>query len=98
MHGPTHLLLVEDDCETSELLREYLEAHGFRASTARSGAAMRRALRETRVDLMILDVMLPGESGLDLCRQVRAASYVPIIMLTALGNSVDCIVGIDAGA
>jgi two-component system, OmpR family, response regulator len=93
-----HLLLVEDDYEASELLREYLEAHGYRASTARSGAAMRRALRETRVDLMILDVMLPGESGLDLCRQVRAASYVPIIMLTALGDDVDRIVGIDAGA
>jgi len=95
---PAHLLLVEDDSETSELLREYLEAHGFRASTARSGAAMRRALRETRVDLMILDVMLPGESGLDLCRQVRGASHVPIIMLTALGDDVDRIVGIDAGA
>jgi two-component system OmpR family response regulator len=98
MHGPTHLLLVDDDRETSELLREYLEAQGFRASIARSGAAMRRALRETHVDLMILDVMLSGENGLDLCRQVRAASHVPIIMLTALGDSVDCIVGIDAGA
>jgi two-component system OmpR family response regulator len=89
---------VEDDHETSELLRQYLEAHGFGASTARSGAAMRRVLRETHVDLMILDVMLPGEDGLDLCRQVRGASHLPIIMLTALGDAVDRIVAIDAGA
>ncbi|HVY81860.1 MAG TPA: response regulator [Steroidobacteraceae bacterium] len=96
--GPAHLLVVEDDSETSDLLCRYLETHGFRASTARSGAAMRRLLRETRVDLMILDLMLPGEDGLDLCRQVRGASHVPIIMLTALSDPVDRIVGIDAGA
>jgi two-component system OmpR family response regulator len=93
-----HILLVDDDREASDLLRQYLEPHGFRTTTARGGDAVRRALRETRVDLMILDVMMPGETGLDLCRAIRVTSHVPIIMLTALGDDVDCIVGIDAGA
>jgi two-component system OmpR family response regulator len=95
---PIHILVVDDDRETCELLRQCLESSGFRISTARSGDGMRRTLRETRVDLVVLDVMMPGDDGLTLCREIRMTSYVPIIMLTALADDVDRIVGIDAGA
>lgn len=93
-----HILLVDDDRETCDLLRQFLESTGFRTSMARGGEGMRRILRESRVDLVVLDVMMPGDDGLTLCREVRMTSYVPIIMLTALADDVDRIVGIDAGA
>lgn len=94
-----HILVVEDDPEIRTLLRDYLTKQGFRADVCAGGAAMdqfRTAYGDP--DLMVLDVMLPGEDGLSICRRVRAASRVPILMLTAKGEDIDRIVGLEIGA
>jgi two-component system OmpR family response regulator len=96
--NPDHLLIVDDDPEIRQLLSEYLEASGYRTSLAANGAAMRRHLEESIVDLVVLDLMLPGEDGLALCRELRANSNTPVIMLTAKGTLVDRIVGLEMGA
>ena len=93
-----HILVVDDDREICSLLRDYLEKNGFRASVAADGKAMRRALEQSHVDLIVLDLMLPGEDGLTLCRELRARSQVPVLMLTALSEEVDRIVGLEVGA
>ena len=93
-----HILVVDDDREIRALLTRFLGGPGYRVSSARDGAEMMRALEGGRIDLIILDVMLPGEDGLSLCRRVRAASTVPIIMLTAVGDETDRIVGLEMGA
>ncbi|GAB6040955.1 response regulator [Endothiovibrio diazotrophicus] len=98
MNDDTHILVVDDDPQLRQLLEEYLSGNGFRVSGARDGRAMWRALESTRVDLVILDLMLPGEDGLTLCRNLRARSEVPIIMLTARGEETDRIVGLEMGA
>jgi two-component system OmpR family response regulator len=72
--------------------------HEFRVSTAEDGKAMRRVLEKSRIDLVILDLMLPGEDGLVLCRELRARSNIPIVMLTAMGEETDRIVGLEMGA
>lgn len=94
----THILIVDDDREIRELLSRFLAKHGYRVSLAADGRAMRRVLADSAVDLVILDVMLPGEDGLSLCRGLRATSMVPIVMLTAVGEEVDRIVGLELGA
>ena len=93
-----HILIVDDDREIRSLLRDYLEKNGYRASVAADGKGMRRALEQSHVDLIVLDLMLPGEDGLALCRELRAHSQVPVLMLTALGEEVDRIVGLEVGA
>ncbi|MBM3565832.1 MAG: response regulator [Alphaproteobacteria bacterium] len=93
-----HLLVVDDDKEIRELLSRFLAKNGFKVTTARDGVEMGRALAEWRIDLVILDLMLPGEDGLSLCRRLRASSAVPVIMLTAKGEDVDRIVGLEVGA
>jgi two-component system OmpR family response regulator len=93
-----HILVVDDDREIRTLLADYLEKNGLRVTVASDGRDMRRVLSRTRVDLVVLDVMLPGEDGLELCRKLRATSRVPIIMLTARGEDVDRIVGLELGA
>lgn len=93
-----HILVVDDDRDIRQLLGEYLEKNGFRATAVADGKAMRRALEHAHVDLIVLDLMMPGEDGLSLCRDVRSRSQVPIIMLTALGEEVDRIVGLEVGA
>lgn len=93
-----HLLVVDDDREIRQLLGEYLEQAGYRVSAVADGRAMRRALEENRIDLVILDLMLPGEDGLSLCRELRARSNLPVLMLTARGDEVDRIVGLEMGA
>ncbi len=93
-----HLLVVDDDKEIRELLARFLAKNGFRVTAARDGVEMARALAEWRIDLVVLDLMLPGEDGLTLCRKLRAASAVPVIMLTAKGEEVDRIVGLEVGA
>ena len=95
---PTRILLVEDDAQISSMLAETLADNGFVASAASSAAEMDRALQAGGVDLVVLDVMLPGENGLSICRRLRAASGLPIIMLTALGEDVDRIIGLEIGA
>jgi two-component system OmpR family response regulator len=93
------IIIVEDDPEIRSLLRDYLGRHGFRVETADGGAALDR-FRATfgDPDLIVLDLMLPGEDGLSICRRVRAASRVPILMLTAKAEDIDRIVGLEIGA
>ena len=93
-----HVLVVDDDAEIRKLLGEYLERNGFRVSLATDGGEMRRALGEARPDIVVLDLMLPGDSGLALCRDLRATSNLPVIMLTARGEEIDRIVGLEMGA
>ncbi len=95
---PPNILVVEDDRETRTLIAKYLRTNACNVATAADGREMARAMTDHRVDLLILDVMLPGEDGLTLCRKVRAESQVPIIMLTARGEDVDRIVGLEMGA
>lgn len=98
MSQASHILVVDDDHEIRTLLAEYLEKNGLRVSAAREGKEMRRVLGRERVDLIVLDIMLPGEDGLTLCRELRASSQVPIIMLTARSEDVDRILGLELGA
>jgi len=94
-----NILVVEDDRETRTLITKYLRANGCSPIAVASGLEMVRVMALCRVDLLILDLMLPGEDGLSLCRKVRAgSSALPIIILTARGDDVDRIVGLDNGA
>lgn len=96
-NGP-HILVVDDDREIRDLLAHFLRKHGYRIETAGDGSAMFRAIDAGRFDLIVLDLMLPGEDGLSLCRRVRATSNLPIVMLTAVGEDTDRIVGLELGA
>ncbi len=98
MNAAPHLLIVDDDKELCSLLSKFLTRHGYRVSVAHSGDEMASILDGARVNLVILDLMLPGEDGLVLCRRLRATSTLPIIMLTAMGDEVDRIVGLEMGA
>jgi two-component system OmpR family response regulator len=98
MDKQPHLLLVDDDAEIRDLLARFLTKHGFRVATAGDGKQMRKALADWRIDLVVLDLMLPGEDGLTLCRELRAGSDMPVLMLTAMGEEIDRIVGLEVGA
>jgi two-component system OmpR family response regulator len=98
MRAADHVLIVDDDAEIRSLLSEYFQKNGFRATAVADGRTMRTALKSQRPDLVILDLMLPGEDGLALCRDLRAQSNVPILMLTARGEETDRIVGLEMGA
>ncbi len=98
MDTNTHILVVDDDRDIRTLLAEYLDSNGLRTLTATNGSEMRRVLEESRVDLIVLDLTLPGEDGLTLCRNLRAQSNVPVIMLTARGEPLDRILGLEMGA
>jgi two-component system OmpR family response regulator len=98
MNNPDHVLVVDDDLEIRSLLRDYLEKNGYRVTAVGDGKAMWAAFDEARPDILVLDVMLPGADGLTLCRDVRARSAIPIIMLTARGEETDRIVGLEMGA
>ncbi|MGA7985875.1 MAG: response regulator [Burkholderiales bacterium] len=98
MERQDHALVVDDDAEIRGLLAEYLARQGFKVSLARDGREMRRMIDESRPDIVVLDVMLPGEDGLALCRDLRARSNLPVIMLTARGDELDRIIGIEMGA
>jgi two-component system OmpR family response regulator len=93
-----HILVVDDDAEIRSLLREYLQKHGYRATVVADGKAMQAALAAAKPDLVVLDLMLPGEDGFSLCRALRSRSSVPVIMLTARGEETDRIVGLEMGA
>ena len=93
-----HLLIVDDDREIRSLLSQYLEKNDFRATAVADGREMRRMLERAAIDLIVLDLMLPGEDGLTLCRELRTHSQVPVILLTARGEDVDRIVGLEIGA
>jgi len=98
MDTPDHILIVDDDAEIRSLLSHYLVKSGLRVTTVPDGRGMRQALDAGRVDLIVLDLMLPGEDGLTLCRNLRAKSDTPVIMLTARGDETDRIVGLEMGA
>lgn len=98
MSDRPHLVIVDDDREIRTLLSQYLEKNDFRTTAVPDGKELRRVLERSRVDLVVLDLMLPGEDGLAICRDLRARSQVPIIMLTARGEDVDRIVGLELGA
>ncbi len=98
MNVEPHILIVDDHREMRELVSRALAKDGFRVSSAGDGKAMRKALADARIDLVLLDLMLPGEDGLSLCRALRAESDIPIIMLTAKGDEVDRVVGHELGA
>lgn len=93
-----HILIVDDDREIRDLLSKYLRKHELRVDAAADGREMRQILDVSRIDLVILDLMLPGEDGLSLCRSLRETSGIPVIMLTALGEETDRIVGLEMGA
>jgi two-component system, OmpR family, response regulator len=98
MTKPDHILVVDDDREIRGLLRDYFEKNGYRVTVAANGREMQSALGASRPDLVVLDLMLPGEDGFSLCRGLRARSGIPIIMLTARGEETDRIVGLEMGA
>ena len=98
METADHILIVDDDAEIRSLLGTYLRKNGLRVTTVGDGKGMSQALEAGRVDLIVLDLMLPGEDGLTLCRNLRAGSDIPIIMLTARGEETDRIVGLEMGA
>ena len=93
-----HILIVDDHREIRDLVSRALSKDGFRVSTAADGQSMRKVLAENRIGLILLDLMLPGEDGLSLCRALRADSNVPIIMLTAKGEEIDRVIGLEMGA
>ena len=98
MNDGPHILVVDDQREICDLVQDYLSDEGYRVSIANDGAAMRRVMAQSAVDLVILDLMLPGEDGLTLARALRDVSDVGIIILTGRGDTVDRIIGLEMGA
>ena len=98
METIAHILIVDDDREIRSLLADYLQTNGYHALTADGGVAMRKILESSHVDLIVLDLNLPGEDGLTLCRNLRVQSTLPIIMLTARSEPLDRILGLEMGA
>ncbi|MGI4848344.1 MAG: response regulator [Janthinobacterium lividum] len=98
MEPISHILVVDDDHEIRSLLAEYLETNGYKTITAHDGPSMSAALAGHPVELIVLDLNLPGEDGLTLCRNLRARSGMPVIMLTARSEPLDRILGLEMGA
>ncbi len=98
MSQTQHILVVDDDRGIRDLLGKFLRQHGFQTSLAKDGQEMKVHLQNNTFDLIILDIMMPGEDGLSLCRQLRADSHIPIIMLTAVSEDVERILGLEMGA
>jgi DNA-binding response OmpR family regulator len=98
MAAANHIIVVDDEPEIREMLADYLGHAGFRVSAAEDGATLRRLLEDQAADLVILDINMPGEDGLSLARYLRANTKIGIIMLTAAGEVVDRIVGLEMGA
>lgn len=94
----SHLLIVDDDVEVLDLLQKFLRQHGYEVDVASDGEGLWQALERRVPDLVILDVMLPGDSGLVLCQRLRAEYKVAVIMLTAMGELSDRVVGLELGA
>mgnify|MGYP003383403859 FL=1 len=98
MSHPPHILIVDDHREIRDALVKYLEKNGMRATSAADAVAMDSAMNVGHFDLIVLDVMMPGEDGLSVCRRLHAQGGIPILMLTALGDETDRIVGLEVGA
>jgi two-component system OmpR family response regulator len=93
-----HICVVDDDSEIRALLSEYLSRHGMRVGTFEDGASLRRFLAHAQADLVILDVMLGAEDGLSICRRLKAETDLPVLMLTARGDEIDRVLGLELGA
>ncbi len=98
MTAAPHILVVDDDPRIRRMLKTYLEDEGFRVAEAEDGAAMRRHMRGQHFDLVLLDLVIPGDDGLSLMQEIRRGSDVPIIMITGKGDPIDRVVGLEAGA
>jgi len=98
MDTTPHILVVDDHRDIRDGLTRYLEKSGMRATGVADAVAMDAALKVGSFDLIVLDVMMPGEDGLSVCRRLRANGQIPILMLTALGDETDRIVGLEMGA
>jgi two-component system, OmpR family, response regulator len=98
MESSAHILVVDDHREIRDLVAKYLAKHGLRVSVAESAGRARRVLETSAIDLVVLDVMMPGEDGLSLCRHLRATTGVPVIMLTAMAEDTDRVIGLEIGA
>lgn len=98
MNDAPHILVVDDHTDIRELLARFLSKHGYRVSVARDAQEARGLLRDGAFSLIVLDVMMPGEDGLSLCRHLRETKDVPIILLTAMAEETDRIVGLEMGA
>ncbi len=96
--SPSRLLIVDDDQEICSLVTLSFETHGFAVASAHSAAQMNRELAREATDLVLLDIMLPDASGLDLCRQIRQSTDIPVIMLTAVSDLADRVAGLEIGA
>ncbi|MEK9662673.1 MAG: response regulator, partial [Alphaproteobacteria bacterium] len=98
MEQTPHILVVDDHRDIREPLARYLEKNGLRVSQAAGGDAARKLMKTAAIDLVVLDVMMPGEDGLTLCRHLRETTEVPVILLTAMAEETDRIVGLEVGA
>jgi len=98
METRPHILVVDDQRDIREPLGRYLEKHGMRVTLAGSAAEAREACKRHSVDLVVLDIMMPGEDGLSLCRSLRESANMPVILLTAMAEDADRIVGLEVGA
>jgi len=98
MNEQAHILIVDDEKDIREPLARYLAKHGFRTSLAADGQALNAVLAGSHIDLIVLDVMMPGEDGLSICRRIKSSLTTPIILLTALNEDTDRIVGLELGA
>ncbi|WP_075217691.1 response regulator [Mongoliimonas terrestris] len=93
-----HILVVDDHRDIRDLIGRYLTKNGFRVTTAENAAAARKAMKAAAIDLLVLDIMMPGEDGLSLCRHVRESGDTPVILLTAMAEDTDRVVGLEIGA
>ncbi len=94
----SHVLIIDDDKEITELLSEYLTKNGYRTTYALGGKNIQRLLKENNFDLVILDIMMPGIDGLDLCQIIRQSLDIPILMLSAANSTADRVAGLEVGA
>ena len=98
MEPSPHVLVVDDSADIREPLAKYLAKKGLRVATASGSEEARRLLKSSAIDLVVLDIMMPGEDGLSLCRMLRETTDIPVILLTAMGEETDRIVGLEIGA
>ncbi len=98
METTAHVLVVDDSADIREPLAKYLAKKGLRVSTADGGQEMRRVMKTSAIDLVVLDIMMPGEDGLALCRMIRETTDIPVILLTAMVEETDRVVGLEIGA
>ncbi len=98
MNSSSHVLVVDDDQQIRTGLSRLLREHGFRATLAADGQQLMAALKDSKIDLVLLDIMLPGTDGLELCRRLRDSHDIPVIMLTAVTGNADRVIGLELGA